>query len=161
MSVDREKFVRMWAEGATNVALAAACGISAGSVRNYATKFGLGKRGPRDPRSGRGGFVDRARFEALWLGGASNDELIEALGITRSYISVYAAKHGLGWRGQGRAAADPVARPVEVARVDFGGDAELLETGGRYRALARWADKRGVTLLQAQQAWHRARAKGV
>lgn len=52
---------------------------------------------------------------------------------------------------------DPAPQARPALRDTSADDAALIATGGRYVALAAWADARGVSLRTAQARWHRLR----
>ena len=56
---------------------------------------------------------------------------------------------------QAATAPVPAAAAVLDAEIEIG--AGLLATGGRHADLAVWAERNGLTLVQARQRWHALR----
>lgn len=93
--------------------------------------------------------IDLNLFRRLYRQGVPRKEIADQCGISISYVSALSRKLGLGQLGSGGKSAKGQKRDGQASGV--------LATGGRYRALAEFAEREGITMIKAQQIWHRAR----
>lgn len=99
--------------------------------------------------------IDLNLFRSLYRQGVPRKEIADQCGISISYVSVLSRKLGLGQLGSG-GKSDTASKSAKGQKRD-GQASGVLATGGRYRALAEFAEREGITMIKAQQIWHRAR----
>lgn len=180
---DVETIRRLWVEGATCAAIAAAIGrTQSGALWNKIAKLGLPMR-----RHGRPDSLDedrRARLAALWAGPKPLAAIAEELGCTESTVQAWRARMGLPARGCDhpvarrtkksaalkagsgaavKAPAVPAPPPRSVRTVVAHPfwtperDALILRAGGAYVALASLVPVIGKPMPALMQRWHQLR----
>lgn len=107
---------------------------------------------------------DDAVFARLWALDVPGATLGRIFGHSDSFASQRARALDLRPRGMAKvvkpAAVAPVQKPVVVKPSMDPLDWAVLQTGGRYGALAEVCAQKGVGMTRALQIWHRLRASG-
>lgn len=95
--------------------------------------------------------IDHEQFAILYLRGLPRGEIAHTVGCHESYVSVLANRLNLGPLKVKAPAKPPAEMPKGAVAHP------ILDTGGRYRDLADYADRHGLTLTEAQRLWHQWR----
>ena len=160
--VDEETLRQMVAYGKTRGEIADLMGVSEFTVWKHVRILGLGgfKMGRR------GHNLDEAKFRQLWAGGFTIEGIAEKMSMSSSNVGYHAKRLNLSRRGNGRRKASdmpmdaPVAPQIASQTADSGLVGQLLATKGKWASLADVAARNGLTMTQAQQRFHAARAMG-
>lgn len=99
--------------------------------------------------------IDLNLFRRLYRQGVPRKEIAARCGISVSYVSTLSQRLRLGKLVVG-GKSDTASKPAKGQKRD-GQVSGVLATRGRYCALAEFAEREGITMIKAQQIWHRAR----
>lgn len=151
---DQTWFREAWLNGTKTQTMATRFGVSCPSISQHGKRLGLPPR-----RRGSARFEDtlsRAELQAFrdaWKNGESAARIAERYGVAHLTILKAVARLGLTRRVRIDAPAEP-PRPKAVKTEP----PEILKTQGRYADLVAYAKSHGLTMTQAMQRYHRARA---
>jgi DNA-binding CsgD family transcriptional regulator len=147
-------------QGKTETQIAVALGATRDAVRKRLRDLGL-KTERKNATA-----TDLNALVQLWEAGLSIAEIARRLKCGDSTVDYHATKLGLSRRGRGRRRTDdvPVDSPTDAKpasqTAQTGLLGALLATQGKWAPLAAVAQRHGLTMTQAQQRYHRARAMG-
>lgn len=157
------EFRAAWNAGQQIEAMAAHYGVSTFTIRRRAQEWGLAARGKKS--AGPITEAERAQIVALRDGGATLSEITVATGRSMTGVRGALRKANAGPRPN----PAPAPAPVEVEPEDLpqvagapfwtpARDAQVIETQGRYRAMAELADRLGLSSTRINARWHLLKA---